>query len=75
MLAALLAGCEPGSLVAMETVGNLCWIIDEVEKAGCSPGLLHLQAKFILGAANKTDKLGVQGALFHRVDPTKKDSR
>ena len=29
-----LAGCERGSAVAVETIGNWCWIIDEIEAAG-----------------------------------------
>jgi hypothetical protein len=29
-----LAQCEPGSPVAIETVGNWYWIVDEIEAAG-----------------------------------------
>jgi len=32
-----LARCEPGSPVALETVGNWYWIVDEIETAGCVP--------------------------------------
>ncbi len=39
-----LAGCEPGSPVAVETVGNWYWIVDEVEAAGCLPQLVHNSA-------------------------------
>lgn len=61
-LAAFLAGCEPGSPVAVETVGNWYWIVDEIEKAGLSPRLVHAaKAKLMLGAVNKTDKLDARG--------------
>lgn len=33
--------CERGSPVAVETVGNWYWIVDEVEAAGCVPKLVH----------------------------------
>ena len=33
-LAEFLASCEPGSPVAVETIGNWYWIIDEIETAG-----------------------------------------
>jgi hypothetical protein len=32
-----LAHCEPGSPVALETVGNWYWIVDEIEGAGGIP--------------------------------------
>lgn len=32
---------EPGSVVALETVGNWYWIVDEIEAAGCVPQLVH----------------------------------
>ena len=35
-----LAGAEPGSRVAVETVGNWYWVTDEVEEAGCIPQLV-----------------------------------
>jgi len=53
---------EPGTTVAMETVGNWYWIADEVEAAGCRPALVHaLKAKLMMGQVNKTDKLDVHG--------------
>lgn len=59
-----LAGCEPGSPVAMETVGNWYWIADEVEAAGCRPQLVHARkAKLMLGSVNKTDRLDAQGLV------------
>jgi hypothetical protein len=30
-----------GSPVALETVGNWYWIVDEIERAGCIPKLVH----------------------------------
>src|SRR5215475_13090314 len=57
-----LARCEPGSPVAVETVGNWYWIVDEIEAAGCIPKLVHARkAKLMMGEINKTDKLDVRG--------------
>lgn len=39
-----LAGCEAGSPVAVETVGNWYWIVDEVEQAGCILQLVHARS-------------------------------
>ena len=59
-----LAGCEPGSPVAVETVGNWYWIVDEVEAAGCVPQLVHaLKAKLMVGRVNKTDRLDARGLV------------
>lgn len=59
-----LAGCEPGSPVALETVGNWYWIVDEVEAAGCTPQLVHAyKAKLMVGRVNKTDRLDAQGLV------------
>ena len=61
-LQAFLSTCEPGSPVAVETVGNWYWIVDEIEAAGMIPRLVHAgKAKLMLGAINKTDKLDAQG--------------
>ena len=50
--------CEPGSPVAVETIGNWYWIIDEIEAAGMVPKLVHSRkAKLMLAMVNKTDKL------------------
>jgi hypothetical protein len=35
------ARCEPGSPVAVETIGNWYWIVDEIEAAGCVPKLVQ----------------------------------
>lgn len=61
-LRGFLAGCEPGSPVAIETVGNWYWMVDETEAAGCVPQLVHAhKAKLMLGLVNKTDRLDARG--------------
>ena len=48
--------------MAVETVGNWYWIVDEIEQAGMFPRLVHAhKAKLMLGMLNKTDKLDAQG--------------
>ncbi len=57
-----LAQCEPGSPVAVETIGNCYWITDEIEAAGMVPRLVHAgRAKGMMSSVNKTDKLDVRG--------------
>lgn len=57
-----LTTCERGSPVALETVGNWYWIVDEIEAAGQIPQLVHARkAKLMLGMVNKTDKLDARG--------------
>jgi transposase len=59
---AFLEQCTPRSPVAVETVGNWYWLVDEIEEAGMVPRLVHARkAKVMLGAINKTDKLDVRG--------------
>ncbi len=54
--------CEPGSSVALETIGNWYWIVDEIEAARCVPKLVHAaKAKLMLGMVNKTDKMDARG--------------
>ena len=54
--------CEPGSPVAVETVGNWYWIVDEIEEAGMIPRLVHSRkAKLMLAMVNKTDRLDARG--------------
>jgi transposase len=61
-LALFLTRCKKGSRVAVETVGNWYWIVDEIEAAGFEPALVHARkAKLMSGAINKTDKLDNQG--------------
>jgi transposase len=54
--------CAPGSPVAVETIGNWYWIIDEIESVGMVPKLVHSRkAKLMLAMVNKTDKLDARG--------------
>ena len=53
---------KPGSPVAVETIGNWYWIVDEIEAAGMLPQLVHARrAKLMMGNVNKTDKLDARG--------------
>lgn len=57
-----LTRCDAGSPVAVETIGNWYWIVDEIEAAGCVPKLVHAhKAKLMMGMINKTDKLDARG--------------
>ena len=57
-----LKGRETGKVVAVEAIGNWYWIVDEIEKAGAKPLLVHpRKAKLMMGMINKTDKLDVHG--------------
>ncbi len=57
-----LAGCEPGTPVAVEATGNWYWITDEIEQAGAVPRLVHpRKAKLMMGQINKSDHLDAQG--------------
>jgi transposase len=59
---AFLCRFPPGTPVALETVGNWYWIVDEIEQAGCLPHLAHAQmAKKMMGHVHKTDKLDADG--------------
>lgn len=61
-LRGFLERCERGSPVAVETIGNWYWIVDEIEAAGCLPKLVHARkAKLMMGEINKTDKLDARG--------------
>jgi transposase len=61
-IAEFLAACAPGSPVAVETIGNWYWIVDEIEAAGMRPRLVHARkAKLMMGMLNKTDKLDARG--------------
>jgi transposase len=52
----------PGSPVAVETIGNWYWIVDEIEQARMDPQLVHARkAKMMICCVNKTDKLDVRG--------------
>jgi transposase len=57
-----LRGRELGTPVAVEASGNWYWIVDEIERAGLKPLLVHpRKAKLMRGMINKTDKLDVHG--------------
>ncbi|MCI0655733.1 MAG: IS110 family transposase [Acidobacteria bacterium] len=61
-LRSFLEGCAPGSPVAVETIGNWYWIVDEIEAAGMVARLVHARkAKVMMGMVNKTDKLDARG--------------
>jgi transposase len=61
-IAGFLRRHQAGSAVAVETIGNWYWIIDEIEQAGMQPQLVHARkAKLMLGCINKTDKLDAKG--------------
>jgi transposase len=61
-IAGFLSKWTKGSDVALETIGNWYWIVDEIEKAGMRPRLVHAhKAKLMLGSINKTDKLDARG--------------
>jgi transposase len=57
-----LAGCAPGTAVAIEATANWYWITDEIEQAHCVPQLVHpRKAKLMMGQINKTDRLDTHG--------------
>jgi len=61
-IAGFLSRQQPGSAVAIETIGNWYWIVDEIEQAGMVPRLVHARkAKMMFGCINKTDKLDAKG--------------
>ena len=52
----------PQSPVAVETVGNWYWVVDEIEAGGGKPQLVNARlAKLMMGSVNKSDKLDAQG--------------
>jgi len=62
MICGYLSRFSSGSPVAVETIGNWYWIIDEIEAAGMRPQLVHARkAKVMMGCVNKTDRLDVRG--------------
>jgi transposase len=51
-----------GSPVAVETVGNWYWVVDEIEAGGGKPRLVNARlAKLMMGNVNKNDKLDAKG--------------
>jgi transposase len=57
-----------GTPIAIESVGNWYWMIEEMEKAGLRPLLTNpKKAKLMMGMINKTDKLDARGlAMLNR---------
>ncbi len=57
-----LAGCTPGTAVALEATPNWYWITDEIEQTGCVPRLVPpRKAKLMMGQINKTNRLDTYG--------------
>ena len=53
---------SPGSVVAVETVGNWYWVVDEIEAGGGTPQLVNARlAKLMMGNVNKSDQLDCKG--------------
>jgi transposase len=53
-----------GTPVALESIGNWYWIVDEIEEASCVPLMAHAaKAKVMMGHVNKTDKLDARGLV------------
>src|SRR5438445_7333204 len=53
---------ERQSPVAVETVGNWYWIVDEIEEGGGKTQLVNARmAKLMMGSVNKSDKLDAKG--------------
>ncbi|HEY3304125.1 MAG TPA: IS110 family transposase [Candidatus Binatia bacterium] len=51
-----------GAPVAVETVGNWYWVVDEIEAGGGKPQLVNARlAKLMMGSVNKSDKLDAKG--------------
>lgn len=51
-----------GSPVAVETVGNWYWVVDEIEAGGGQPQLGNARlAKLMCGSVNKSDQLDAKG--------------
>jgi len=50
------------STIAIESIGNWYWMIEEMEGSGHKPILVHpRKAKLMMGMTNKTDRLDVNG--------------
>ncbi len=65
---AFLSEYPEGTPVALESIGNWYWIVEEIEQAGCQALLAHpAKAKAMMGNVNKTDKLDARGlAILQR---------
>jgi transposase len=61
-ICAFLSQFPEGTPVALETVGNWYWIVDEIEQARCTPLLAHaFSAKKRMAYVHKTDRLDADG--------------
>jgi transposase len=61
-IAGFLSAFESGAPVAVETIGNWYWIVEEIESAGMSARLVNARrAKMMLASGNKTDRLDCRG--------------
>jgi transposase len=61
-ITAFLSHYQSGNAVAIETIGNWYWIVNEIEQAQMVPKLVHARkAKMMFGCINKTDKLDAKG--------------
>jgi len=49
---------SPGSPVAVETIGNWYWIVDEIEEAGMRPRLVHAHKAKVVTDRVKVGHLG-----------------
>lgn len=57
-----LQALPPHSPIAVESIGHWYWLIEEMERAGHRPLLVHARkAKLMMGQVNKTDKLDARG--------------
>ena len=62
MMRHFLENLPQGSQIAVETVGNWYWMVDEIESCGHEPLLTQARkAKLMMGQINKTDKLDATG--------------
>jgi hypothetical protein len=53
-----------GTLVALESIGNWYWIVNEIEQASCRPLMAHAaKAKAMMGNVNKSYKLDARGLV------------
>src|SRR5256886_13753748 len=70
--------CERGSPVAVETIGNWYWIVDEIEAAGCVPKLVHARKAKLMMGGDQQDRSarrpGAQPAATERDAPPGLDS-
>ncbi len=73
----------PGSTVAVETIGNWYWIVDEIEEAGMEPKLVHARrAKLLMGSEqdrpagrSRFELSAADGPSSHGLDTLRRSSR